>query len=284
MISCSNEQLQQLLEYTLLKPDCHSWWISKMQSGHEDTLEERYAIEFCFEFRKKYHRNVWNASNCFWSILHESSISFWVKGEIPLEEARTLQIGSVAFPSGQCISPQLHRCHRLFDQDGHQDSSSPSLLSSLHWGEKNYYISMRFYIFRLLFLLFFLATVVHLSVIDSVMFANLLIVELRHYFSKIIYISPPLFCSHDYLNIVIKSLSVNLWHDNEHLCINIYIYLDVYLWICEYSLMSDKEGILSLASLKRRQIVQTTFLCLLRREEHTKSCACENPRDWKRSS
>ena len=29
MISGSNEQLQQQLEYTLLKPDCHSWWISK---------------------------------------------------------------------------------------------------------------------------------------------------------------------------------------------------------------------------------------------------------------
>ena len=32
IISASNEQLQQQLEYTLLKPDCHSWWISKMQS------------------------------------------------------------------------------------------------------------------------------------------------------------------------------------------------------------------------------------------------------------
>ena len=42
MISDSNELLQQQLEYTLLKPDCHSWWISKMQSGREDTLEERY--------------------------------------------------------------------------------------------------------------------------------------------------------------------------------------------------------------------------------------------------
>ena len=48
MISTSNEQLQQELEYTLLKPVCHSWWISKMQSGREDTLEERYAIKFCF--------------------------------------------------------------------------------------------------------------------------------------------------------------------------------------------------------------------------------------------
>ena len=27
MISRSNKQLQQQLEYTLLKPDCHSWWI-----------------------------------------------------------------------------------------------------------------------------------------------------------------------------------------------------------------------------------------------------------------
>ena len=31
-----------------------------------------------------------------------------VQGEIPWEEASTLQIGSVAFPSGQCTSPQLH--------------------------------------------------------------------------------------------------------------------------------------------------------------------------------
>ena len=52
MISHSNEQLQQQLDYTLLKPDCHSWWISKMQSGHQDTLEERYAIEFCFKLGK----------------------------------------------------------------------------------------------------------------------------------------------------------------------------------------------------------------------------------------
>ncbi len=44
MISGSNEQLQQELEYTLLKPDCHSWGISKMQSGREDTKEERYTI------------------------------------------------------------------------------------------------------------------------------------------------------------------------------------------------------------------------------------------------
>ena len=52
MISASNEQLQQELEYTLLKPDCHSWWISKMQSGRGNTWEERYAIKFCFKIGK----------------------------------------------------------------------------------------------------------------------------------------------------------------------------------------------------------------------------------------
>ena len=37
-----------------------------------------------------------------------------VQEEIPREEASTLQIGSVAFPPGQCTSPQLHPCHRLW--------------------------------------------------------------------------------------------------------------------------------------------------------------------------
>ena len=37
----------------------------------------------------------------------------------------------MAFPPGQCTSPQLHPYHRLFDQDGHQDSSSPPYSSDL---------------------------------------------------------------------------------------------------------------------------------------------------------
>ena len=49
MISGSNQQLQQELEYTLLKPYYHSWLISKIQS---DILEERYAIKFCFKHGK----------------------------------------------------------------------------------------------------------------------------------------------------------------------------------------------------------------------------------------
>ena len=50
MVSDSNEQLQQQLEYTLLNPDCHSWWISKIQF---DILEERYAIKSYFKLGKK---------------------------------------------------------------------------------------------------------------------------------------------------------------------------------------------------------------------------------------
>ena len=52
-----------------------------------------------------------------------------VQEEIPRKEANTLQIGSVAFPPGQCTSPQLHPCHRLFNQDGDQDSSLATLQS-----------------------------------------------------------------------------------------------------------------------------------------------------------
>ena len=52
IISGLNELLQQQLEYTRLKPECHSLWISKMQYGRENTLEERYAIKLCFKHGK----------------------------------------------------------------------------------------------------------------------------------------------------------------------------------------------------------------------------------------
>ena len=170
MISGLNEQLQQQLEYTLLKPECHSW----MQSGREDTLEERYAIKFCFKFGKNSTEMYgmlrllldhlgWIEHQFFsgirdsrkpgslWGVMrgvggvrksiHQSwlakrlglglRLQCWgfkgVQEEIPWEEASTLQIGSVAFQPGQCTSPQLHSRHRLFAQDGHQDSCSPSL-------------------------------------------------------------------------------------------------------------------------------------------------------------
>ena len=155
MISASNEQLQQQLEYTLLKPDCHSGWISNLQS---DTLEERYAIKLCFKLGKNVTETYGMLQTAFGaSCMNRASVFEWhktfkegrqsvrgmrgvgglrksidqswftkrlglgllcwgfkgVQKEIPSEEAST--------------SLQLHPCHWLFDQDGHEDSSSASL-------------------------------------------------------------------------------------------------------------------------------------------------------------
>ena len=172
VISGSKEQLRQELEYTLLKPDCHSWRISNMQYGREDTLEEWYAIKFCFKlgkmlqkrmefFRLLFYHLAWiehqflcgirysRRARSLWGMMtgvggvRKSLYQNWlakglwlgllcwgfkgVQQEVLSEEASTLQIGSVPFPPGQYTSPQLHPCHRLFDQNGHQESSSPSL-------------------------------------------------------------------------------------------------------------------------------------------------------------
>ena len=81
MISNSNKQLQQQLEYTLLKPDYHSWWISKMQSGHDDTLEERYAIKFCFKLGKNAARRTYGMLQTAFgaSCMNQASVFEWYK-------------------------------------------------------------------------------------------------------------------------------------------------------------------------------------------------------------
>ena len=172
LIPDSNEQLQKELEYSLLKPDCHSWWISKMQSRSEDTLEERYAIKFCFKLGRNaterygmlltsFGASCMNLASVFewhkrfkegmeivrdderWGEVRKSIHQSWldkvlrlgllcwgfkgVSEKIQSAEASTLRIGSEAFPPGQCTSPQLHPCQKLFDQDGEKNSSSPSL-------------------------------------------------------------------------------------------------------------------------------------------------------------
>ena len=77
MISGSNEQLQQQLEYTQLKPDCQSWWISKMQS---DTLEERYAIKLCFKLGKNATETYGMLRTDFWaSCINRASVFEWHK-------------------------------------------------------------------------------------------------------------------------------------------------------------------------------------------------------------
>ena len=80
MISGSKEQLQQELEYTLLKPDCHSWWISKMQSRREDTLEEQYAMKFCFKLRKNATETCGMLQSAFGlSCMNRASVLEWNK-------------------------------------------------------------------------------------------------------------------------------------------------------------------------------------------------------------
>ena len=80
MIPSSNEQRQQQLEYTLLKPDCHSWWISNMQSGREDTLEERYAIKFWLKLGKnatEMYGMLMTAFGASW--MNRASVFKWLK-------------------------------------------------------------------------------------------------------------------------------------------------------------------------------------------------------------
>ena len=124
-----------------------------MQPGREDTLEERYAIKFCFKLGKSAKKRM----ECFtlllehlawiehqflsgitdsrkpgslWGMMRSVAgvrkseyqswlakglgLLYWgfkgVQEEIPWEEVSTLQIGSVAFPPGQCTVPQLHPC------------------------------------------------------------------------------------------------------------------------------------------------------------------------------
>ena len=77
MISGSNKQLQQQLEYTWLKPDWHSCWISKMQS---DTLEERYAIKFCLKLEKGVTKMYGMLQTAFQpSCMNRASVFEWHK-------------------------------------------------------------------------------------------------------------------------------------------------------------------------------------------------------------
>ena len=80
MISGSNQQLQQQLECTLLKPDCHSWCFSKMQSAREDTLKERYAVKFRFKLGKNAAETYGMLQTAFRpTCMNQASIFEWNK-------------------------------------------------------------------------------------------------------------------------------------------------------------------------------------------------------------
>ena len=79
-ISGSNELLQQQLEYTLLRSDYDSWWISKMQSGCEDTLEEWCAIKFCYKLGKNATESYGMLQTAFGaSCMNRASVFEWHK-------------------------------------------------------------------------------------------------------------------------------------------------------------------------------------------------------------
>ena len=76
----SKVPLQQQFEYTLLKPDCHSWWISKIQSGCQDILEEWYAIKFCFKLGKNATEMYGMLQTAFQpSCMNQASVFEWHK-------------------------------------------------------------------------------------------------------------------------------------------------------------------------------------------------------------
>ena len=59
---------------------CHSWGISKMQSGREDTLEERYAIKFCFKLGKNATTTYGMLQTAFGtSCMNRASVFEWHK-------------------------------------------------------------------------------------------------------------------------------------------------------------------------------------------------------------
>ena len=157
IISGSNEQLQQELEYILLKPDFHSWWISILQTGRETwkNAKETYGM-LQTAFRpscmnrasilsglsdSREARSLWGMMRGVRGVRKSTHQSWLVKGlglgllcwgfkgiqeVIPRKKPALLKSGQWHFHRDNAC-PLLHPCHRLFDEDGHQHSSSPSL-------------------------------------------------------------------------------------------------------------------------------------------------------------
>ena len=120
------------LSWSIQIPQFLMLWWPVMKAGSTDPRRpdrENPSTNFWWSFYWQHWHDL-HALGSHWTD-SQQGILCWdfmgVQEEIPSEEASTLQIGWVAFPPGQCTSPQLPPCHWLFDQDGHQDSSSPSL-------------------------------------------------------------------------------------------------------------------------------------------------------------
>ena len=102
-------------------------WLSLTQEGQTEQIHPQ-------TFDDPFFSQQWHALGSHWTDSQQGILCWGFKGvqeEIPLEEASTLQIGSLAFPAGQCTSPQLHPCHQTIEQEGHQDNSHPSYSTDL---------------------------------------------------------------------------------------------------------------------------------------------------------
>ena len=97
---------QKRMEYFRLLFDHLAWIEDQFLSGIRDSRKagSLWGMMRCVGGVRKSIHQSWLAKGlgllcwCFKGI----------QEEIPSEEASTLQIGSVAFPPGQCTSPQLH--------------------------------------------------------------------------------------------------------------------------------------------------------------------------------
>ena len=115
--------------YGMLQTDFGASWMNRISvfEWHKRFKEGRESVRYDESCGRKSIHQGWLAKRLGFGLVLLCWVFKGVQDEIPREEARTLRIGSVAFPPGQYTSPQLHPCHRLFNQDGHQDSSSDSL-------------------------------------------------------------------------------------------------------------------------------------------------------------
>ena len=105
---------QKRIEFFRLLLDHLAWIEHEFLSGIRDSRKPGCLWEMMRSVgrvRKSEHRS-WLAKGLRLGLLCRGFKG--VQEEIPWEEASTLQIGSVAFPPGQCTCPQLHPCHRLF--------------------------------------------------------------------------------------------------------------------------------------------------------------------------
>ena len=81
----------QLNSFSLLKPDCHSRWISKMQYGCE---EEQYAINFCLKLGKNATETHGMLQTSFWkSCMDRASVFSGIRDSRKAGSLREMMIG-----------------------------------------------------------------------------------------------------------------------------------------------------------------------------------------------